>query len=408
MFEWHQHDDRAGIKVWNNHGELDFGYGAMEQLYNIAALPFIHKDVAGMPDVHVGIGGPVGCVIATDKAIVPATVGVDIGCGVIATLTSLTSDDLPDNMDMIRAVIEEAVPHGRTKDGKRGKDKGGWSDIPAKVYDTWFDKLADDYIDICHKHPGAIAKNTLNHLGTLGSGNHFIEICLDEQGRVWVMLHSGSRGPGNRIGVYFISEAKEEMERWHIDLKGNRDLAYLVENTELFDDYVEAVDWAQRFALLNRKIMMEMTLIALKSHVKPFSIYGEAINCHHNYVTRENHFGKNVWITRKGAVRARKGDLGIIPGSMGTGSFIVEGLGNPNSFHSCSHGAGRMMSRREAKETITLEQHATAMDGISARLDEGVLDESPAAYKDINAVIDAQTDLVKPLHHLRQIVNVKG
>jgi tRNA-splicing ligase RtcB len=246
-------------------------------------------------------------------------------------------------------------------------------------------------------------------MGTLGTGNHFIEVCLDEFDSVWVMLHSGSRGVGNKIGMYFIEKAKQEMERYHIDkYLADKDLSYLVEKTEIFDDYVAAVEWAQEFALKNRGSMMESTLNVLRKHLKPFVITEMAVNCHHNYISKENHFGANVWLTRKGAVRARAGDLGIIPGSMGTGSFIVRGLGNKHSFCSCSHGAGRVMSRGQAKKEISLDQHATAMKGIEARLDYDVLDESPAAYKDIGAVMEAQSDLVEVLFRLRQVVNVKG
>lgn len=223
------------------------------------------------------------------------------------------------------------------------------------------------------------------------------------------MLHSGSRGAGNRIGTYFIEKAKREMERYFVgEYLPDQNLAYLVEHTEIFDDYVNALDWAQRYATENREAMMETVLLVMRKHLRPFEITEEAINCHHNYAAKENHFGENVFVTRKGAVRARKGDLGIIPGSMGTGSFIVRGLGNQASFCSCSHGAGRIMSREKAREMISLDDHKKAMAGIEARLDEGVLDESPAAYKDIHAVMAAQDDLVEVLYHLRQILNIKG
>jgi tRNA-splicing ligase RtcB len=269
--------------------------------------------------------------------------------------------------------------------------------------------LLDKYNEIIGKHPKAKGYNGANHIGTLGTGNHFIELCLDEDNKVWVMLHSGSRGPGNRIGTYFIEKAKEEMERWFIsDHLPDRDLSYMVEHTELFNDYVYAVGWAQDYAMENRKSMMDSTLESLRKHLTPFNIINMAVNCHHNYIERENHFGVNVWVTRKGAVRARTGDLGIIPGSMGTGSFIVRELGNKDSFCSCSHGAGRAMSRGEAKSKISLEDHAKAMNGIEARLDAGVLDETPAAYKEIGAVMKAQDDLVEVVHRLHQVVNVKG
>lgn len=403
-FSYHQ-TDGVPLKLWDSHEA--FEEGAMEQLRNVAKLPFIFKHVAGMPDVHWGMGATIGSVIATKGAIVPAAVGVDIGCGMMAYQTTLKASDLPDNLRDLRSHIESAVPHGRTNNGGQG-DRGAWHDIPSAALNSWA-TLGQRYDRIVEKHPKAKAYNTVNHMGTLGTGNHFIEICLDENDAVWVMLHSGSRGVGNRIGTYFIQRAKEEMERYYIDkFLPDKDLAYFVEKTELFDDYVEAVLWAQDFALSNRQEMMSSVLKMLGNHVKEFSITENAVNCHHNYVSRENHFNTNVLVTRKGAVRARKGDLGIIPGSMGTGSFIVEGLGNQDSFCSCSHGAGRVMSREQAKREISLEQHEKAMEGIEARLDKEVLDESPAAYKDIGAVMDAQTDLVKIRYRLRQVLNVKG
>jgi tRNA-splicing ligase RtcB len=361
-----------------------------------------------MPDVHWGRGATVGSVIATKGAIVPAAVGVDIGCGMMAVRTSLTASQLPDNLHAIRCDIEAAVPHGRTHNGGP-EDRGSWREAPAEQVTLFADELQAGYEQVRAKHPKIGHHSIERHLGTLGTGNHFIEICLDEEDRVWAMLHSGSRGVGNRIGTYFIERAQREMERWHIArYLPDQDLAYLVEHTELFDDYVEAVEWAQRYALANRRLMMAATLRALAKHVPPFESGCVAVNCHHNYVAREHHFGENVLVTRKGAVRARKGDLGIIPGSMGAGSFIVEGLGNADSFHSCSHGAGRRLSRNRAKKEITLEQHAAAMHGIEARLDAAVIDESPAAYKDIGSVMAAQNDLVTVKYRLRQVINVKG
>jgi len=403
-YSYHETDGKP-LKLWDSHGE--FEKGAMEQLKNVAKLPFIHKHVAGMPDVHWGMGATIGSVIATKGAIVPAAVGVDIGCGMMAYQTTLKAKDLPDNLKAIRSEIEAAVPHGRTDNG-RTADKGSWDDISRSVEDRW-KNLNDRYLKIIEKHPKAKAFNTIEHLGTLGTGNHFIEVCLDENDSVWVMLHSGSRGVGNKIGMYFINKAKEEMKRWHIDkYLPDQDLAYLVENTELFDDYMEAVEWAQDYASENRKEMMVAVLKALRKHLPDFSITDMAVNCHHNYVTKENHFKENIWVTRKGAVRARKGDLGIIPGSMGTGSFIVRGLGNEQSFCSCSHGAGRVMSRNKAKKLISLEDHKKAVEGVECRLDADVIDESPAAYKDIGAVMKAQEDLVEVVYRLKQVINVKG
>jgi tRNA-splicing ligase RtcB len=287
-------------------------------------------------------------------------------------------------------------------------DRGAWGEIPKAALDRW-KPLEAGYNAIVAKHPKAKGHNSVRHIGTLGTGNHFIEVCLDEADNVWVMLHSGSRGAGNKIGMYFIDKAKEEMRRYFVDkFLPDADLAYLVEHTELFDDYVEAVEWAQDFAYENRKAMMAAVLDAMRKTLPPFATTEIAVNCHHNYVSRENHFGANVFVTRKGAVRARHGDLGIIPGSMGTGSFIVRGKGNPESFCSCSHGAGRAMSRGAAKKAISLEDHAKAMKGIEARLDVEVLDESPAAYKPIGAVMDAQGSLVEIVHRLHQVLNVKG
>ena len=403
LYSYHE-TSGSPLKLWDSHDA--FEDGAMEQLRNVAKLPFIHRHVAGMPDVHWGMGATIGSVIATKGAIVPAAVGVDIGCGMMAVRLSLTANDLPDNLHQIRSDIEAAVPHGRTDNGGPN-DRGAWGELPLDLKHIWIG-MVGGYNSILEKHPKAKAYNTDRHLGTLGTGNHFIEICLDEEDRVWAMLHSGSRGVGNKIGMYFINAAKEEMARYHITkYLPDKNLAYVVEHTDLFDDYVEAVEWAQEFALENRKIMMHSVLNVLHSHFD-FTATDTAVNCHHNYIGRENHFGANVWVTRKGAVRARKGDLGIIPGSMGTGSFIVEGLGNKDSFCSCSHGAGRTMSRGQAKKTISMEQHVEAMKGIEARLDKDVLDESPAAYKDIGAVMKAQEDLVSVKHRLRQVINVKG
>jgi len=393
------------LKMWNK--GVEFEEAAKQQLRNVAGLPFIHKHVAAMPDTHWGMGATIGSVIATKGAIVPAACGVDLGCGMCAWRLSLTASDLPDNLHAIRVAIEAAVPHGRTDNGGAA-DRGAWGDLPATVSTRWA-ALDARYQAIIAKHPKASSFNSARHLGSLGTGNHFIELCLDEADQVWVMLHSGSRGVGNRIGTYFIDKAKEEMRKYYIDkFLPDQDLAYLVEHTELFDDYVEAVSWAQDFALENRLEMMQAVLRTLAVHLPAFSVTDEAINCHHNYVARENHFGSNVLVTRKGAVRARRGDLGIIPGSMGTGSFIVRGLGNADSFCSCSHGAGRKMSRAQARKTITLADHQLAVAGIECRTDADVIDESPEAYKDLGAVMAAQDDLVEIVHRLRQVINVKG
>jgi tRNA-splicing ligase RtcB len=357
--------------------------------------------------VHTGIGATIGSVIPTTGAIIPAAVGVDIGCGMMAVPTTLHAGDLPENLRAVREAIEKAVPHGRTDRGGRN-DRGAWGNIPGEVLNVW-KELSKDYQSIISKHPKAKSMNDVNQLGTLGTGNHFIEVCLDENERVWFMLHSGSRGVGNRIGSYFIELAKEDMRKWFNNLP-DKDLSYFSEGSEHFDDYVESVHWAQEFARKNRELMMKNIIHAVRNApgIPPFEIGEGAVNCHHNYVAKENHYGKDVLVTRKGAVRARKDDLGIIPGSMGARSFIVRGLGNPESFESCSHGAGRAMSRTEAKKRFTVADHCAATEGVECRKDKDVIDETPAAYKSIDAVMEAQKDLVEVVHTLRQIVCVKG
>ena len=392
------------IKAWVRGVPMDDK--ARQQLANVAALPFVHKWVAAMPDVHVGIGATVGSVIATEGAVIPAAVGVDIGCGMMATRTTLKASDLPDSLADVRAAIEKAVPHGRTSNGRRG-DRGAWGRVPEHVASTWR-SLEPRFRALVDKHPKVGQANTANHLGTLGTGNHFIELCLDEADRVWVMLHSGSRGIGNRIGSYFIELAKKDLQRWYANVP-DKDLAYFSEGSEHFADYIEAVGWAQDFARRNRETMMAAVLgVLARVGLPEFTITEEAVNCHHNYVEREHHYGADVLVTRKGAVRARAGDLGIIPGSMGARSYIVRGKGNPESFHSCSHGAGRVMTRTAAKRLYTVEDHVRATEGVECRKDAGVLDEAPMAYKDIDAVMEAQRDLVEVVHTLKQVLCVKG
>jgi tRNA-splicing ligase RtcB len=399
-----QEPGSAPIKLWTRGVPLEDE--ARKQLQNIAKLPFIHRWIAVMPDVHLGKGATVGSVVPTIGAIVPAAVGVDIGCGMIAARTTLVASDLPDTLAGVRSAIERAVPHGRTVERGR-RDKGAWENPPALAVEGW-SQLVADFEKICERHPRLKNTNQFKHLGTLGTGNHFIELCLDEADRVWVMLHSGSRGVGNAIGSHFIELAKQEMRRWMINLP-DQDLAYLPEGSQHYADYVFAVDWAQRYARMNREIMMRHVVEALRTVItKPFEAQAEAVNCHHNYVQREHHFGKDVHVTRKGAVSARKGELGIIPGSMGAKSFIVRGLGNEDSFCSCSHGAGRVMSRTQAKKLITLDDHIKATAHVECRKDADVVDESPAAYKPIDAVMAAQADLVEIVHTLRQVVCVKG
>jgi tRNA-splicing ligase RtcB len=393
------------VKSWTR--GVPFEPEARRQLMNIARLPFIHRWVAAMPDVHLGKGATVGSVVPTYGAIIPAAVGVDIGCGMMALKTDLAASDLPDDLHAVRTAIERAVPHGRTAGGSRG-DRGAWTDLPSRVEEAWA-RLAPGFEALSEKHPGLRRVNHVTHLATLGTGNHFIEVCLDETDAVWLMLHSGSRGVGNRIGTYFIELAKEDMHRLSIHLP-DADLAYLSEGTRYFGDYVEGVGWAQEYAMTNRQLMMASVVAALRSMpgIRPFTAGVVAVNCHHNYVEKERHYGRDVYLTRKGAVRARRGDLGVIPGSMGTRSYIVRGLGNPESFDSCSHGAGRAMSRTEARRRFTVADHAKATEGIECRKDEDVIDETPAAYKPIDAVMAAQKDLVEVLHTLRQVVCVKG
>ncbi|MCU0869178.1 MAG: RtcB family protein [Burkholderiales bacterium] len=379
--------------------------GALDQLANTAKLPIVGPYVAAMPDVHVGIGATVGSVVPTRGAIIPAAVGVDIGCGMIASRTTLVATDLPDTLRPLRNAIERAVPHGFAK---RGRDRGRWERSPPAAADTAWSTLADDFAALCATHPTLARTNHRMHLGTLGSGNHFIELCLDEADRVWVMLHSGSRGVGNAIGQHFIALAREAALRDDVHLP-DRDLAWFAEGTQPFDDYVRAVGWAQRYAAANRAVMLDLVLDAMRGVIDtPFDAAAEAVNCHHNYVQRERHFDLDLWITRKGAVSARAGELGIIPGSMGARSFIVRGKGCADSFTSCSHGAGRVLSRSAAHRRLTLDDHVAATARVECRKDAGVLDESPAAYKDIDAVMAAQADLVEVVHTLKQVVCVKG
>lgn len=375
---------------------------SMTQLANIAQLPFIHHHVAAMPDVHAGIGATVGSVISTLGAVIPAAVGVDIGCGMNAVRTSLTANDLPDSLRVVRREIEKRIPVGfnehRDPIAKRSTIVG-------------LDKPLDS---ILAKHPALIKMVKNFHrkwhqqIATLGGGNHFVEVCLDESDDVWVMLHSGSRGIGNAIGRYFINLAKKDMQRHQVHLP-DKDLAYLSEGTEYFADYIEAVTWAQEYAWINRREMMVQAISALRASGLPeFTLTKEAINCHHNYISQEMHYGENVLITRKGAIRATEGELGIIPGSMGAKSFIVRGKGSAESFCSCAHGAGRRMSRTQAKKQFSARDLTEQTEGVECRKDKGVVDEIPSAYKDIDQVMANQTDLVEVVHTLKQVVCVKG
>lgn len=404
---------RHPIKMWTKH--VDVEESALEQLKNISQLPFIHSHVAVMPDVHWGMGATIGSVIPTIKAIVPAAVGVDIGCGMMARRTSLKASDLPDNLGALRNAIERAVPHGRTNNGARG-DRGAWHDLKL-VNQNAGTKLYQEISDLFVKYPKLRDRGNysplMHHLGTLGGGNHFIELCLDQDNFVWIMLHSGSRGIGNRIGTFFINQAKELMDKYFIELP-DKNLSYLPEGTDLMVDYLLAVDWAQRYAQTNRHLMMDAVTTALSEspELPQFTYATEAgdaaIECHHNYVKVERHYGKNVYLTRKGAVCAALDVYGIIPGSMGAKSYIVRGLGNRDSFNSCSHGAGRVMSRTQAKRELTIDDHTRDTAGVECRKDETVLDESPKAYKNIDDVMKSQSDLVEIKHTLKQVLCVKG
>jgi tRNA-splicing ligase RtcB (3'-phosphate/5'-hydroxy nucleic acid ligase) len=392
------------IKMWTRGVPVEDE--AKQQLANAARLPIVFKHIAAMPDVHLGIGATVGSVIPTLRAIIPAAVGVDIGCGMMACKTTLHANDLPDNLAALRAAIERAVPHGGGP-RSRGRDPGAWENPPETVDQIWAG-LVDEFDALCEPHPRLKNTNNRKHLGTLGTGNHFIEVCLDELGFVWFMLHSGSRGVGNAIGTHFIALAKKDAEQHQRNLP-DQDLAYFEEGAQYFGDYVRGVSWAQKFAAKNREVMMANLIATVRQVItKPFESHVEAVNCHHNYVQQERHFGEDVFVTRKGAVSAKRGELGIIPGSMGARSYIVRGLGNPESFESCSHGAGRVMSRTKAKKLFTVADQIKATEGVECRKDKDVIDEIPMAYKDIDAVMAAQKDLVEVVHTLKQVVCVKG
>ena len=379
----------------------DLEASARQQLVNISKLPIVHHHVAAMPDVHAGIGATVGTVIATDRAIIPAAVGVDIGCGVIAARTSLSAKDIDEkSLRRVYDQIVRDVPVGREQH-KAGRELTH----AATPFKRDLGRILAAHPDLAKRFPRTL--NWAQQMGTLGGGNHFIEVCLDEADRMWVMLHSGSRGIGNAIGSYFIELARRDMER-ELSQLPDRDLAYLEEGTHHFDEYVRAVDWAQSYAAANRHSMMELVVEALERHLPPFQVLNEAVNCHHNYVQRERHYGKDVWITRKGAIRAGDGELGIIPGSMGAKSYIVRGRGAAESFQSCAHGAGRRMSRSAAQKKFTAADVAQQTAGVICRKDRGVVDEIPAAYKSIDEVMENQCDLVEVLHTLKQVLCVKG
>ena len=385
------------VKIFTN----DIDRESIEQLRKMAQLQFVYSHIAVMPDVHVGKGATVGSVIPTKHAIIPAAVGVDIGCGMNAIRLNLKASQLPDNLAPLRHAIERKVPVGFELH-KQIKAKAS-SIIPLEKRLQPIIKKHSGLVRMLRKFDATWQKQ----LGTLGGGNHFIELCLDENQDVWVMLHSGSRGLGNVIGTYFIELAKKEAQHrfGHVP---DKDLSYFAEGSNSFDDYVEAVEWAQEYAFENRREMMRLILEAIRPLLPPFQMTKEAINCHHNYVSRENHFGEDLLITRKGAIRAGLDELGIIPGSMGARSYIVRGKANPESFCSCSHGAGRKMSRSKAKLLFGQEDLIQQTQGIECRKDSGVIDEIPSAYKDIDQVMANQSDLIEILHTLKQVLCIKG
>eukprot|EP01130_Rhizamoeba_saxonica_P003281 TRINITY_DN139_c1_g1_i1.p1 TRINITY_DN139_c1_g1~~TRINITY_DN139_c1_g1_i1.p1 ORF type:complete len:415 (+),score=98.42 TRINITY_DN139_c1_g1_i1:2-1246(+) len=403
-------NSKIPIKAWTTNVPLeDMAY---KQVQHLSEMDIVYPHVALMPDAHWGKGTTIGSVIPTRNAVIPAAVGVDIGCGMCAVKTSMTANVLPDSLRGIRNAIEEIIPVGNSSYGDKK-----YPDVGKEPLHIW-DSLKPRFDLLTKKHPELLSrkkykdKHEVSQLGTLGGGNHFIEVCLDESDNVWLMLHSGSRNVGNRMGNYFIALAKKEMERLfpHHELP-DKDLSYFQEGTEYFDDYFEGVSWAQDYAKYNREVMMNQLISVLrnpKNKLPEFSLEEQAVNCHHNYVQREEHFGESLLITRKGAVSAKKDQLGIIPGSMGTSSYIVRGLGNSDSFDSCSHGAGRSMSRIQAKKKFSISEHVQATEGVECRKDRHVIDETPAAYKNIDDVMEAQKDLVEIVHKLKQVIVVKG
>ena len=371
------------------------------QLRNLSMHPAVCGKIAAMADVHAGLGVPVGAVIPTCSAIIPAAVGVDIGCGMTAVRLSLTAEDLPENLRPIRMAIESAVPAGFAQ-----HDSAPAATPAVKSMKTTLDAIVDRHPDVARRKKNLL-RDWLRQIGTLGGGNHFIELSLDENGRLWIMLHSGSRGAGHALASHFIELAQRDMAS-HLSNLPDRKLAYLTEGTSYFSDYVEAVEWAQHYAKLNRDAMLELVLGVLRERMPAFSAAAQIIDCHHNYVARERHFGKQVYVTRKGAIRAGRGEMGIIPGSMGTASYIVRGNGSEASLESCAHGAGRTMSRRMAIRRFNTRDLAEQTKGVECRKDKGVVDEIPEAYKDIERVMQDQKDLVEVVHRLKAVVCVKG
>lgn len=392
------------VKFWV--GDMEVEEAAVQQITNISQLPILSGHIAVMPDVHMGKGATVGSVIPTRSAIIPAAVGVDIGCGMVAAMTNLTAEDLPESLYSLRNAIERDIPVGFNEHAKGIPSVSGpYADVLRKNLTKTM--LAWDGLAMKSRLGRADEKRIGRQIGTLGGGNHFIEICLDVNNNVWVMLHSGSRGIGNQIGTVAIEMAKEQAAKraWGLP---DKDLAWLDEGTQDFDDYIEAMHWAQDYARFNRDTMMNLVLAVLRHKIPKMKVIGEVINCHHNFTSLEEHFGQEMWITRKGAVSASAGQMGIIPGSMGAKSFIVKGKGNPDSYCSCSHGAGRKHSRNQARKLFTSLDLQAQTAGVECRKDDAVLDEIPGAYKDIQAVMDAQSDLVEIVTTLKQVLCIKG
>lgn len=380
---------------------------AEDQVKNIASLPFVFKHVAVMPDAHLGRGACVGSVVATEGAVIPSCVGVDIGCGMIAVKTKFKASQLPDSLDAIRTGIERRIPLGA----------GGMNHTPAAAGEKFLAETVKAVDGPARPSAfllenGNLQEKALKQFGSLGSGNHFIEVCLDENQGVWLMLHSGSRGVGNVLATKHIDRAKGLMKQMFIRLP-DPDLAYLITGTPAFDAYIADLLWSQHYAARNRDEMMNRVLTELsyalfKEGGREGEIEVERVNCHHNFTQMENHFGKNLWITRKGAIQAGADQLGIIPGSMGTKSYIIRGKGNTLSYNSCSHGAGRRFSRNEARRRLTMADFDREMKGVECRRSEALIDELPSAYKDIDQVMEDQKDLVEVVATLKQVVSVKG
>jgi tRNA-splicing ligase RtcB len=389
-------DARIPIKLWIPSADIEID--AIKQLRNAANLPITYRHIAVMPDVHFGRGATVGTVMVTKDAICPAAVGVDIGCGMMAVQTDLDPDKVTAKLDEIVHSIRRSIPVGFHENRELTVQVEDWMEKDTSCgMLTTFSRNKGLYEKACHQ------------MGSLGGGNHFIEICLDKDRRVWVMLHSGSRHIGLRMATYHTKVAQALMKRYHISLP-DPELAYLPQGETEFNDYWAELRWAQEYAMANRAEMMRRVMkdLSYAVHDKKHIERGFFVNCHHNYAARENHFGENVIVVRKGAIKAGESDYGIVPGSMGAKSYIVQGLGDPQSFMSCAHGAGRKMSRKRAKSEFTVDDLKVQTEGIVCAKDESVLDEIPAAYKDIDTVMKNQHDLVKPVYVLRQIACIKG